>query len=286
VYAYSSSCSGWVDVRTLAPPSPPPPPPPGANGNGQPPPPKHVLRTPNLTATSGAPTLITLSWGPDTDSSDLYTLGNIQLYRDGQITFDAKKYGGYTTTYNDGGPMYDSTTRQWSGQMLRMNTEYTYRVCFIGYGEAQGQTKCSTQITAMGKPVPPTPPADVTYNRARMAVPGTGRTARLTTQPKTVVTANWRKPDLARNEVPGQFIAIERQDRGLLGRGAFAAVGQVWKEIARIPAKTDPTTYTVDVTPTGLQLGTQAAGNTYRICALVPILGPAGTACAVPVVVP
>ncbi len=285
VYAYSQSCSDWVSAKTM-----PPPPPPPSNGTVQnaPQTPKHQLRTPNLTATSNAPNFITLHWG--SDSSDLYTLGNVQLYRDGRITYDSKKYGGFTADYNDGGRMYDSTTKQWTGQPLRPNTEYTYKVCFIGFNEAEGQIICSREIVAMGQPIAPTVPANVAISKSRIPVPtrGPGRLAAAVAL-RTVIFANWRSPDPTKGEIPGQFITVERLDRVITGnrnRIAASMFANAWIEIDRIKAKGDPTSLSVDITPSGLPNPTDTPGNSYRLCAVVPALGAGGKVCSAPATLP
>jgi hypothetical protein len=279
VYASSWTCSDWVSARTLA-----PPPSSGGPSGGTSAPPKHGLRTPNLSATSNAPFSITLHWG--SDSSDLYTLGNVQLYRDGQITYDAKKYGGFTADYNDGGGMYDSATKQWTGPPLRPNTEYVYRVCFIGFAEAAGQTKCSISIAAIGKPIAPTALAGVNWSKSR--IPG-GRLKGVSAAAITlrrVILATWRNTD-----IPGRFITVEREDqmpqgaRGPVGPNRLERFGPAWIEIHRIPAKGDPTDDVVDITSEGPDPLVKP-GNNYRVCAVVPALGDAGKVCSAPTTVP
>jgi len=280
VYAYSRTCQDWLSVRTL----PPPPPSSGGSSGGTSSPPKHQLRTPNLTATTNSPVAISLHWG--SDSNDLYTLGNVQLYRDGRVTFDVKEYGGFTANYEDGGRMYHAATKQWTGQSLRANTEYIYKVCFIGFADANGETKCSNEITAMGKPIPPTPLADVALSkdRARRAQSARGM-GRVSTELGTIISASWHKtsdpPD-----IPGQYITMEREDRTILSRGPFVRVGLAWIELKRIKAKGDPTVITVDVTPEGPEIGTDKPGNIYRVCAVVPALGAGGKVCSSPWTLP
>lgn len=276
VYDDHRTCSDWVRTSTLPPPSPG-----GSGGGASSPPtqPKYELRTPVLTATSNHPLMITLHWG--SDSVDNYTLGNVQLYRDGQITFDAKKYGGFTAAYTDNGKMIDSGNA--TGQALRPNTEYTYKVCFIGFGDAEGQTKCSNEITAMGNPLAPSAPIDVRV----AALPLSGRAARggaVMLRPKPKVSVTWRNTD-----VPGQFITIEALDTlapgDIIAGGAIqTAPGQRWIEATRVNAKDDPTALTID-RPVSL-ITTNAGLTTYRVCAVVPKLGDAGKACSQPVSLP
>jgi hypothetical protein len=217
--------------------------------------------------------VITLHWG--SDSSDLYTLGNIQLYRDGQLTFDDKKYGGFIADYEDNGKLYDSASQQWTGQPLRANTQYTYKVCFIGFSDADGETKCSNEITAMPQPIAPTALADVSISKSSGArgVRNASANSRIVGSVRiaTLISARWRNTDL-----PGQFITIERENRVQLDR---LRVGPAWDEIARISAKSAPTEASADITPNGPELGTQHLNN-YRVCAVVPALKSAGKVCS------
>ena len=275
VYDDHKTCSDWVRTSTLPAPSP------GGSSGGTTPPakPKHELRTPTLTATSNHPIMITLNWG--SDSVDNYTLGNVQLYRDSQITFDAKKYGGFTAAYSDNGKMIDSGNA--TGQALRPNTQYIYKVCFIGFGDAEGQTKCSDEITAMGKPLAPSAPIDVKV----AALPVPARSARggmVMLRPKQKVSVTWRNA-----EVPGQFITIEALDTlspgdSMAGGAIQTAPRQRWIEATRVNAKDDPTALTID-RPVSL-ITTNAGLTTYRVCAVVPKLGDAGKVCSQPVSLP
>lgn len=282
VYGNSPTCSGWASATTF-PPQSSPPSNSSSGGTPPPPPPKHQLRTPNLTATSTAPNFITLHWG--SDSSDLYTLGNVQLYRDGQITYDAKKYGGFVADYSDGGKMYDSATKQWSGQPLRPNTEYSYKVYFIGFGEAQGQTTWSKDIIAIGKPIAPTAPGNVLFNKIR--VPGGRRGVAATL--RTVINVSWRNPDISKGEIPGQYITVEREDRVMTGGKAVLSrlFTNAWIQILPpIKAKGDPTETALDLTSPGPPNPMDHPGNNYRVCSLVPALGAAGKVCSPPTTVP
>ena len=274
VYDDHRTCSDWVRTSTL-----PPPPPRSPSGSSSPAQPRHELRTPVLTASSNHPLMVTLHWG--SESSDNYTLGNIHLYRDGQITFDAKKYGGFAANYTDNGKMIDSGNA--TGQPLRANTDYTYKVCFIGFGDADGQTKCSDEITASGKPLAPTAPIDVRV----AALPLAGRSSRgggLMLRPRPKVSVTWRNTD-----VPGQFITIEALDTLAPGdniRGGAMQTGpqRRWIEATRLSARDDPTTSTID-RPVSL-ITTNAGLSTYRVCAVVPKLGDAGKVCSPPVSLP
>lgn len=273
------TCSDWMSARTLPSPSTSSS---GSPSGGQPSQPKHQLRTPTLTATANHPIMILLHWGSGPE--DLDTLGNIQLYRDGQVAFDANKYGSGGDNYEDDGLFREDAGRRVSGQRLHPNTEYTYKVCFIGYKDAEGETKCSNEVTAMGKPIPPTPLADVTISKEQgptSSVRKAQATGKLnaTVRNRTVILANWRKPD-PNTDVPGQFITVEREDKSQLDK---LRVGPSWVEIKRIKAKGDPTSIAADVTPDAPEPGTQR-GNTYRVCAVVPALGDKGKVCSSPTV--
>lgn len=271
VYDDHRTCSEWVRTSTL-----PAPPSSSSPGRSSPPArPRHELRTPVLTATSNHPLMVTLHWG--SDSTDNHTLGNVQLYRDGQITFDGEKYGGFTSEYTDNGKMIEGGNA--TGQALRPNTEYTYKVCFIGFGDADGQTKCSSEITAMGKPLAPTAPVDVSVAALPLhSRSGGGGSMMLRPRPKVSVT--WRNTD-----VPGQLIIIEALDNLVpgesMGGGAIqGAPQQRWIEATRLSARDNPTTVTIN-RPVSL-ITTSTGLTTYRVCAVVPQLGDAGKACSAP----
>lgn len=274
VYEDHRTCSDWVRTSTLPPPSSSR----SSGGTSSPPQPRHELRTPVLTATSNHPLTVTLHWG--SDSVDNYTLGNIHLYRDGQITFDAKKYGGFTADYTDNGKMIESGNA--TGQSLRPNTEYTYKVCFIGFGDADGQTRCSNEITAMGQPLAPTAPINVSVAMLFARRSGRSGTLMLPRRPKVSVT--WQNTN-----VPGQFITIEALDTlapgdSLNGGALQTAPRRRWIEATRVNARDDPTALTLD-RPVSL-ITTNAGLTTYRVCAVVPKLGDAGTVCSQPVSLP
>ena len=249
VYAYNRTCSDWKSARTL-----PSLPSGGSSGGGASPKPRPVpLDPPEFTASSPSPATIDLQWS----TNQTYQLKNVQLFRDDQIIYDAKNYGGYTTAISNG---------------VRLNTEYTYRLCLIGFDD---QTTCSKDLIAMGKPVAPTAPADVNISKSSGArgvrnASGNSRivgSVRIT----TLISARWRNTDL-----PGQFITLERENRVQLDR---MRVGPAWDEIARISAKSAPTEASADITSNGPELGTQHLNN-YRVCAVVPALKAAGKVCS------
>lgn len=284
------TCSGWASATTLnAPPHTG-----GTSGGTQTQQqPTYQLRTPTLTATPHGAVAIDLNWAQGGDFSiDSHTLGDVQLFRDRQVTYDTKEYGSNVANfrYTDQGPMYHAATRQWTGQNLRPNTGYYYQVCFIGMGEASGQTKCSNSLTAMGTPVVPTAPANVTFSKRQIAR-GKSRSplGAASVALSTVIFVNWRAPDLRKNEIPGQFITVEREDRVVTGgKGVRSQMfSNAWVEINRITAKGDPTAATVDLTsPARSPSAMDTPGNNYRLCALVPALGAAGKVCSPPTTVP
>lgn len=288
----SPTCSGWASATTLN--APPPTPHTGGTSGGtqtqqQP---TYQLRTPILTATPADAFSIYLNWAQGGDlSTDSHTLGDVQLYRDRQITYDLKESGGnFIVIYKDQGPMYHAATKQWTGQNLRPNTGYYYQVCFIGTGNATGQKNCSNSLTAMGTPVVPTAPANVTFSKRQIAT-GNIRTpfGAASGALRSVIFVNWRAPDLRKNEIPGQFITVEREDRVMTrGKGLRTQLfANAWVEINRMIAKSDPTSATVDLTsPARPPSATDTPGNNYRLCAVVPALGAAGKVCSPPTTVP
>lgn len=77
---------------------------------------------------------------------------------------------------------------------------------------------------------------------------------------------------------PGQFITLEREDRGPVDP---IRVGTFWTEVRRISAKTDPTEISAEAVAAGPQVGIRE-GNVYRVCTVVPALGRAGKVCSGP----
>lgn len=252
------TCSDWVSARTLPPPSNGS----GGRGNSSQPPPVVSIEPPEISVAQSGGRFIDLHWEPEERSK----LKNVLLYRDGQVVYDAKKYGDYIPTYRDS---------------VRENTEYTYKVCFISLSD---ETKCSRDINATAKPIAPTPLADVNISKEQgptSSVRKAQATGKLNAavRNRTVILANWRKPD-PNTDVPGQFITVEREDKAQLDK---IRVGPTWVEIKRIKAKGDPTNIAVDLTSDAPELGTQR-GNTYRVCAVVPALGDKGKVCSSPTV--
>jgi titin len=153
---------------------------------------------------------------------------------------------------------------------IRPNTEYQYRVClFNKVGKA-----CSARLMAIGKPIPPTALANVTFSKGPIPVPS-GKVKAAATF-RTVVTASWRN-----TSIPGQFITVERQDQVY----RLHQVGPGWTEMERTSAKADPTILVVDLT-SETRSPLIKPGNSYRVCAVVPALGAAGKVCSSPTTVP
>jgi hypothetical protein len=274
VYASSRTCSDWVSVRTLSS---------GGSSGSAPPPPAHPpLATPEITATRDQdPKHILVDWSGDPgwypyrpNGSDAYPgeykhlqLKQVVLY---QGIPGTSKYTipAYDSLKYPGADLYPGVISYLSRTFtVRANTVYTFKVCFTSISD---ETKCSREITASGKPVAPTAPADVTVSQDKSL----GRTGDLAARIRTFITARWRNTD-----IPGQFITLEREDRVQLDR---LRVGPAWVEIKQIsadPHPTDPTEVTVDTTPEGPELMTQR-GNNYRVCAVLPVLGAAGKVCS------
>jgi len=287
VYAASRTCTDWVSVTTMAAPGTPP-----SKPSNPPPPPPYVLRTPRLTATSNNGSVITLHI--DKGADDLYVIGNVQIFRDGKITYDALEYAGqgngWNSDYTDGGKMYHKATNQATGEALQPNTQYTYKACLIGYDKAAGQTKCSNQITAMPMAIPPSAPSDVVIKKDRLpsGSPRTSKVAALTW--RNVVVANWRKMVFPPDVTP-QYITLERLDSGLVRRGTgptavvTAQRTPVWIELQRELAKPRPALTTADITQPPVTTLVKP-GNQYRVCAVVPALGDKGKVCSAPTTLP
>jgi hypothetical protein len=212
----------------------------------QPPPPPPPT-APTLTASASSARQIVLSWGVNEAERITRTV----IERDGRPISER------TAAMN----RFDDT--------VRPNTEYTYRVCLTN----QTGTACSNTITAMAKPVMPSALANVTFTQQKFSGAPGGPLSREAMRIKTVVRGNWRN-----TETPGQFITLEREDRGPTGP---IQIGQSWTEVKQISAKTDPTEIWTEV-KTGAQFGVRE-GNTYRVCTVVPALGKAGKVCSAPI---
>jgi hypothetical protein len=154
---------------------------------------------------------------------------------------------------------------------VRPNTEYSYRVCLTN----QTGTACSNVVTAIGKPVAPSALANISFTQSRFSGAPGGGLSREGARIKTVVRANWRN-----TETPGQFIILEREERGATGP---IQAGVSWVEVKRISAKADPVEIAIELGSFGGELGFRQ-GTTYRVCALVPGLARIGKVCSAPTI--
>jgi hypothetical protein len=100
--------------------------------------------------------------------------------------------------------------------------------------------------------------------------------------PTYFVSITWRN-----TATPGVFLTVERNDEIIRRNPDPNSPVQwfrqsFWNEVERLPTGTDPTSATV-YEPDQFNL---SAGNTYRVCAVVPALGDAGKVCSEPVSLP
>ena len=159
----------------------------------------------------------------------------------------------------------------------RHNTEYTYQLCFV-----RDVWACSTEVTAMATPIPPTAPTDVTAQSRYLPGGGSGPLG-LVTQLNEYIEVCWANTEMPGTEIPGQFLIVEREETrvrqstgGILS--GIWVLDRSWVELEQVLAKDDPTVTIVD--PPVYPLITDA--TTYRVCAVVPALGDAGKACSAP----
>jgi hypothetical protein len=205
------------------------------------------------------PTQIALGWG-FSDHGKIHIL----VYRDGQQVHE------FFDVDNRGWLQLVCPGCDYVDDVPLPNTEYAYQVCFVGRPDERGYSvkKCSREILAKGKPIAPTAPGDVTLSISQRQVsqPGTSTLP----QTRTIISARWRNTD-----TPGQFITLEREGRVQLDR---LRVGASWTELQRISSK-NATDISAVVTTERVEIGTQQ-GNSYRVCAVVPSLGPSGKMCS------
>jgi hypothetical protein len=175
----------------------------------------------------------------------------------------------------DGRPLGGSgTSSQLLDRTVRPNTDYTYQVCVAN---AAGES-CSSMLKASGTPTPPSAPIGVTVTRMRTGgggtLAGSAHDAAQITDPITVL--RWSHAP-SESYIPGRFVTIERLDRIRAGdqRGE---IRESWRELSRRPGTADPTS---DNVPLRRDVGVQP-GTSYRVCAVVPELGPSGKVCSVP----
>ena len=202
------------------------------------------------------PKYIALGWG---HSDERYAVIHILVYRDGQQV--------HVISDDNLWMMLSCAGCDYIDYVPVPNTEYAYQVCFVE--KITLIKKCSREILAKGKPIAPSAPADVTLSIAQKQVsqPGTSTLP----QTRTIISARWRN-----TETPGEFITLEREDRVQLDR---LRVGASWTELQRISSKNSPTDISAVVTPERVEVGAQQ-GNSYRVCAVVPSLGPSGRMCS------
>jgi len=250
VYEGSIEWSDWVTTTTR------PPEEQGGSGSTQPStPPPRPLSTPVLTARATGTRNILLEW--DYDHADRLT--SMALYRDEVFLFDGAIPGNFTSTKLDSVP--------------RFNTEYTYKLCFSNPDE---QNKWGEPVGAKPLPVAPTAPADVSVFRNPASSESSSSGAFLL-RPRHTMTISWRNTD-----VPGEFITVEGLDTfpGEEALGGLLSTGpqQRWIEAARVSAKNDPTSLTIDIPLSVISSTTRL--TTFRVCAVVPELGDSGKACS------
>src|SRR5262249_22563008 len=255
VYFDGTACSDWQGNRIPSP-APPPAASPAPPAPAKPAPPEPP--TPEPSATPGSGVQVNLRWNAP---GYPFQPTKAELYRDGMVIFAMTQPGSFTTQYGDA--------------PLRPNSgPYRYQICMTFPGPA-GE-KCSVEVRAGPTPIAPTAPADVRV--ARVDLPG-GTTAdgAILLRPKHRVSVSWRN-----TAIPGVFITVERQDvRGAPNADRDSPIefvlGSFWNELTRLEAAASPTSALVDAEPTadpGLNSAlTLQAGQTYRVCAVVPKLG-------------
>ena len=210
-------------------------------------PPPPLPTAPVLTASASSPSQIVLSW----PVAEAERITRTVIERDGRPHVER---GSALSRFDDA---------------VRPNTEYGYRVCLTN----QTGTACSPVVTAMAQAVAPTPLANVTFTRsAHSGAPG-GGVSRASARITRVLKADWRN-----GGTPGQFVTLEREDRGPVDH---IRVGKTWTEVKRISAKADPTEIWIEIGSASPQIGVRD-GTNYRVCTIVPPLGPAGKVCSAP----
>lgn len=256
LYEYGFECSEWVSTTTR------PRETHGGSGSTQPStPPPPPLSTPVLTARGVGTKNVACEW--DYQYADRLT--SMALYRDDELIFDGAIPGNFTSTHADLTP--------------RFNTAYTYKLCFSNPDE---QNKCSEPVVAKPLPVAPTAPADVSVLRNPVSSESSSHGA-FRLRPRHTMTISWRNTD-----IPGEFITVEALDTfpgdAMDGGLLYAGPQERWIEVARVSAKSDPTSQTIDI-PRAVISTTQQL-TTFRVCAVVPELGDGGKACSAAVTLP
>jgi hypothetical protein len=255
----SYSCSEWSEpARTHA-----PAPPAGGSPGGTPPPasqPPAPAFTPVLTAKPHGGAQVYLTW--NTPPAGSIALTRVPLYRDGEEIYQALEPGNLDGDHVD---------------TVRPNSTHRYMLCYEG--PAIGE-RCSAEVVAGPQPVTPTAPAGL---RAAEVLISGGRTpdGSIILRPQHRVSFDWRNTD-----IPGVFITVERQDVKIARNpDPNSPVGHIrqsiWSELARLNAKENPTSATVDAPDTSNPA--LEPGESYRVCALVPVLGDTGKVCTQPI---
>ena len=265
VYESNRACDvqgdqGWVSGVVPTQTNPPTTPPTTAPTN----PP--VTFTPELTATPATGVQVNLMWNLPPSLS--IRLSRVPLYRDQMVIYEALEPGNLDADYQD---------------ITRPNSTHRYKICFEGpdIGEL-----CSNEVTAGPKPIAPTAPVNVRVERSFR--PGGTTPSGIALRPRHFVSITW-----SNTAIPGVFLTVERYDKRTIRNpdpnSSIEFIRQsFWNEVNRLTAGTDPTSATVDdpeyagstVDPS------LRAGNSYRVCAVVPTLSDAGKVCSQSVSLP
>ena len=153
---------------------------------------------------------------------------------------------------------------------------FRYQVC-LTYVAPWGE-QCGAEVSATPSPRTPTAPTDL--KAERQTLPG-GRGANgILLQPHQRVRLTWTN-----TSVPGAATTIEREDRrARTNTDPASPVGMVsqtvWTEVTRLTAvERHSAEVDVPASPDAAS-ATLQIGKTYRVCAIVPALGPAGRVCS------
>lgn len=186
---------------------------------------------------------------------------SVKLYKDGKFIYEALQPGNLDEDYPD---------------LVAPNSVHRYQVCYEGPDIG---TRCSREVLGKPEPVVPSVPADVTVARAFRPVGTTP--GGIVRRPRNVITVRWRNTD-----IPGEYLVVERQDKRVGGSldptSPRVTIQNFWKELGRVATDAPPSaSFEVEPGHVGSPYG--RAGNTYRVCAVVPPLGEAGKVCSAPV---
>lgn len=134
--------------------------------------------------------------------------------------------------------------------------------------------------------IAPTAPVNVQVKRRFQ--PGGSTPDGIVLRPRHFVSITW-----SNTSVPGVFLTVERYDRRTIRNpdpnSSIPFLRQsFWNEVERLAVGTDPTSATVvdPENPISTVDPSLRAGNTYRVCAVVPALGDAGKVCSQSVSIP